>query len=435
MSEHDLTRPDWVRRVNLMGSALGDPALLVALDPDELLDAARASTGLADFGDDDWEPPFRTLVAGMNDLSELNVVGRLSARFELLRCLQTRLRLVDLWSRDPDVLAADVVAPVFILGPPRTGTSILLELLALDPGLRPIVAHEAHHPLGRPPGAGEATALECSEPEQELWADIAPELMTMHELRSDLPCECVHFCSPELRSWHWPMMHELGHLGTTRDNLPIYKWHKRFLQTIQHRDGSPRTFLLKSPAHLGSLAELLAVYPDARMIHTHRDPLKFVGSSANITATLCRMRSERVDKAGRGPLMSLAYQLMLGLVMGQRASGEVPADQMADLHFRDLMRDPVGAVSGAYAHLGMDFPDEMRESVPEYLADKPKDKFGPHLYDPASLGLDEVGLRADYADYITHYQIELETSVPPLANRPSGRPLNGHMEGHFEGGE
>ncbi len=412
MSEHELIRPEWVRRLNLFGSSVGDPALMVGLDPDELIDAARTSMGLDDFGDDDWEPAFRLLLGALEKNAALTVIGRLSARGELLRCLQLRLRLADLWSREPDALATPVTAPEFILGPPRTGTTILLELLALDPALRPVIAHEAHHPLGPPAGAGGLDAAQCSEPEQELWADIQPEFMTMHELRSDLPCECVHFCAPEFRSWHWPMMHDLGDvdgLGMGTDFGPIYAWHRRFLQTLQHLDGTPQTFLLKSPAHLGSLADLLAVYPDARMIHTHRDPLKFVGSSANLTATLHWMRSVELDKSGRGPLMSLAYQLMLGLVMGQRAAGDVPEAQMADLHFTDLMADPVAAIERTYAHLGLDFPDEMRTSIPHYLADKPKGKFGAHRYDPDALGLDESALRSDFADYIARYDITLES--------------------------
>jgi hypothetical protein len=410
MSDGDLVRPDWVRRLNLFGSAVGDPALLVGLDPDELLEAARTSTGLSDFGDDDWQPAFRAVVGAMERNAELTVIGRLSARGELIRCLQTRLRLTAHWSKRPEILTAAVVAPLFVLGPPRTGTSILLELLALDPNLRPVLAHEAHFPLGPLPGI-EASAVECSEPEQEFWADIQPEFMTMHELRSDLPCECVHFCSPEFHSWHWPMMHALGDvdgLGQGAGMPEIYAWHKRFLQTLQDRDGIPQSFLLKSPAHLGSLAELLSAYPDARLIHTHRDPLKFVGSSANLTATLQWMRGTSLDKTGRGPLMSLAYQLMLGMVMAQRDSGVVPAGQIADLHFQDLLADPADAISRAYDHLGMELPAEMREAVPAYLASKPKGKFGPHRYYPASLSLDEAGLRSEFADYINRYNVALE---------------------------
>ncbi len=400
-------RPDWVRRLNLFGDSVGGAVNLVSLDPDELIDVARSTTGLDDFGDNAWEPAYRTLLAGIEAHADLNVVGRLSTRAEILRCLQLRLRLNRHWSEVPAIRQQPIVAPVFILGPPRTGTTILLELFALDPSLRPVIAHEAHHPLGTLDGV-ETSAVEASEPEQEFWADIQPEFMTMHELRSDLPCECVHFSAPVFDSWHWPMMHDLGDGEPLADMTATYGFHNAFLQTLQHADGSPQTFLLKSPAHLGSLTALLETYPDARMVHTHRDPLKFVGSSASITTTLHWLRSDSVTPAERGPLMSLAYQLMLALAMGQRDSGEVPADQMTDLHFRDLMGDPVGTVERAYRDLGMVFPDEMRESIPEYLASKPKDKFGKHLYDAAGLGLDESQVRDDFADYISRYDIELE---------------------------
>ena len=405
--------PDWLRRLNLFGDAVGSASHMVSLDPDEMLDTAMASTGCSDFADVlGWQAGYRELVSALQNNAQLTVFGRLSARGEIIRNLQTRLRLVDLWQRNPEIRSEPVVAPVFILGPPRTGTSILLELLALDPGLRPVIAHEAHHPLGPLGGGGVSAALDSSEPEQEFWADVHPEFITMHELRSDLPCECVHFVQPEFRSWHWAMMHNLGDVES-RDEpqamTAVYDFHEGFLQTLQYLDGEPRTFLLKAPAHLGSLAELLAQYPDARMIHTHRDPLKFIGSSANLTGVLHWMRSEAVDMSVRGPLMTLAYQFMLSGVIAQRQSGAVPAEQMADIHFRDLMGDPVNAIKRAYEHLAMPCPDEMAESVPAYLADKPKGKFGPHRYEPSRLGLDESTLRADFASYISHYGVALES--------------------------
>jgi hypothetical protein len=369
-------RPDWVRRINLFGDAVGDPHNLVSLDADEMIETARRTTGLAEFGDGAWEAPYRSTLSAIDAHGELTVLGRLSTRAEILRCLQTRLRLEDLWAREPDVRSAPITRPVFILGPPRTGTSILLELMALDPTLRPIIAHEAHNPLGPLPGV-DRSVLELAEPEQEFWADIQPEFMTMHELRGDLPCECVHFVAPVFDSWHWSMMHNLAETPNA-GSAPIYEFHKAFLQTVQHLAGRPQNFLLKSPAHLGSLTDLLAVYPDARLIHTHRDPLRFVGSSANIITALRWMRSDNHDGSDAGPLMSLAYQLMLGLVMGQRASGEVPKSSMADLHFTDL-------------------------------AAKPKGKFGTHSYDPVALGLDESVVRSEFANYIDRYGIELET--------------------------
>ncbi len=408
-----LVHPDWLRRLNLFGDAVGSASRMVSLDPDEMLNTAAESTGYSDFGDEHrWEEGYRAMVAALEANAALTVFGRLSARGEILRNLQTRLRLVDLWRQHPEIRSEPVVAPVFILGPPRTGTSILLELLALDPGLRPVIAHEAHHPLGPLPDTGTGTVMQISEPEQEFWSDVHPEFITMHELRSDLPCECVHFVQPEFRSWHWAMMHGLGDVESRNDALAmtaVYAFHEGFLQTMQYLDGEPQTFLLKSPAHLGSLAELLAQYPDAKMIHTHRDPLKFIGSSANLTGVLQWMRSDAVDMTIRGPLMTLAYQFLLSGVIAQRQSGAVPAEQMADIHFLELMSDPVDTIKRAYEHLAMPFPDEMAESVPAYLADKPKGKFGPHRYEASRLGLDESTLRDDFFDYIDHYGVALES--------------------------
>jgi len=407
----ELSHPDWVRRLNLFGDAVGDPRSLVALDPDELLAVAQASTGRTDFGDEDgWSVGYDNLIRHLDTNANLTVLGRLSARAEILRNLQTRLRLVDYSTTHPDVLDEPIVAPVFIVGPPRTGTSILLELLASDPGLRPVRAHEAHFPLGPLPTSGR-TAMELAEPEQEFWADIHPDFQAMHELRSDLPCECVHFVQPEFRSWHWSMMFDLN--GLTDQTTPaatrsIYAFHKRFLQTLQHRDERRSTFLLKTPAHLGFLPELFATYPDARVVFTHRDPVKFIGSSANLTGVLHWMRSDEVDLSIRGPIMAAVYEIMLGGAMNQRTAGHVPAAQITDVHFRALMADPVAAIEEAYQKLGLPFADSMRRSVPEYLAAKPKGKFGIHRYDPAQLGLDESALRDQFSEYINHYNVVLE---------------------------
>ncbi|MEM9468173.1 MAG: sulfotransferase [Actinomycetota bacterium] len=411
----ELAHPDWVRRLNLFGDAVGSARHLVALDPDELIDVATSSTGLDDFAaDDGWESGYRGLVTHLDTGVPLTVLGRLSARAEIVRNLQTRLRLAAYWDDHPDALDEEIVEPLFIVGPPRTGTSILLELLAEDPALRPVIAHEAHYPLGPLPGS-DRDATEVAQPEQEFWADIHPDFMAMHELRSDLPCECVHFVQPEFRSWHWSMMFDLNDLpdrSTPEANQAIYRFHKRFLQTLQHRDRRRGErvgrFLLKTPAHLGFLPELFATYPDARVVFTHRDPLKFIGSSANLTGVLHWMRSDDVDLSVRGPIMAAVYEILLGGAMQQRIAGAVPGEQITDVHFRTLMADPVAVIEAAYSELGLPFDPSLRTSIPAYLDAKPKGKFGVHRYDPGRLGLDESGLRGQFADYIAYYDVELE---------------------------
>ncbi|MCI0635235.1 MAG: sulfotransferase, partial [Actinobacteria bacterium] len=198
-----LTHPDWVRRLNLFGDVVGDPRRIVSLDPDELLGLARAMTGCDDLGEDDWpgwEETYRRTVTAIDAEADLHVLGRVLTRGETLRALATWLRLQRMWSERPEVLAEPIAAPVFVVGPPRSGTTILHELLALDPQLRAPLAWEALYPLR---GMSAERRRELAECEQELWADIHPEFMTMHELASYLPCECHHFVMYDFASPYW----------------------------------------------------------------------------------------------------------------------------------------------------------------------------------------------------------------------------------------
>ena len=201
-------------------------------------------------------------------------------RGEVLRMLQTWLRLQATWSATPAIAAEPVEAPLFVVGPPRTGTTILLELLALDPSLRAPLAWEALHPLpvaDDPVPSIERRGPTLSECEQEFWSDVHPEFMTMHELASDLPCECVHFLAYDFAGPHWSMLYDtptftgwqLEHVE--HRSTRVYRLHRRMLQTFQH-GSEPRRWLLKSPGHLQTLAQVFAEYPDAKVIHTHRDP-------------------------------------------------------------------------------------------------------------------------------------------------------------------
>ena len=421
-----LDHPDWVRRLNLFGDAVGDPRFLVSLDPDELLELARASTGLVDLGEADWpgwESTFRAFISSVDRESQLHLLGRVITRGEVTRMLQTWLRLQAHWSATPEVPAEPIDAPLFVVGPPRTGTTILLELLALDPALRAPIAWEAVQPLPllAEPAADRAERRRLAESEQEFWADIQPEFMAMHELASDLPCECVHFLAYDFAGPYGSMHYDAPSFnGWQLENLDaltrVYRLHRRMLQTFQHAgdprgatvDGSTRRWLLKSPAHVSTLPQLFAEYPDALVIHTHRDPRKFMASLVSLLGVLRFMRSDGVDPVALGPILELTYQMFLEGAMAQRADGSVPAERIVDSHFLDLMADPVANLHGLYEQLGFDWPAGHDVRVRDYLANKPKGKHGTHSYTFESVGLDEDHVRATFARYVAHYGITEE---------------------------
>lgn len=412
-----VTHPDWVRRLNRLGDAAGSAASVVSLASQEMLATARRTTGLHDLGEGDWpgwEETYHRLLTAISEESELNLLGRLTTRAEVLRCLRTWLRLQDHWTATPAVLTESIEAPLFVVGPPRTGTTILLELLALDPQLRAPLAWEALHPLPRPVLDGDvARRVAVAEAEQELWADIDPEFQTMHDLRSDLPCECLHFLSYDFATPYWSMFYDtptfVGWSLERVDELVgrMYRLHRRFLQTLQHGE-TPRPWLLKSPGHLATLPALFAEYPDARVVFTHRDPRKFVASLVSILVVLRRMRSDSVDVAGLGPAMQVTYQMFLEQAIEQRAAGLVPDDQIVDSHFLDLMADPVAALRTIYERFGLAWPAGHDATVREYLASKPKGKFGAHRYSFEEVALDKDAVRSAFAPYTSHYRITEE---------------------------
>jgi hypothetical protein len=328
------------------------------------------------------------------------------------------LYLQDAWTATPALRDVRIDGPLFVVGPPRSGTTILFELLALDRGMRSPLAWEALAPL--PVAAASAAddrarRIALAQCEQELWADIHPEFMTMHELASDLPCECMHFLAFDFAGPYWSMLYDtpsftawqLEHLEVLSR---VYRLHRRMLQTFQH--ASPGTegqrWLLKSPGHLQTLAQVFAEYPDARVVHTHRDPRMFIASLASLLSVLRFMRSDDVDVAALGPMMELTYQMFLEQVIAQRADGEVPNDRIVDSQFLDLMADPVGALRKIYDQLELDWPDGHDDVVRSYVAAKPKGKHGAHRYTYADVGLDEAHVRATFAGYVAHYGITEE---------------------------
>ena len=446
-----LVRPDWVRRVNLMAGSVGGRARdLVPLDAADMLDTAAVALGglpAGDLGDPRWQERFEALVAAV-DAAGMHVVGRLMTKQELLRALRTRLLLTAAIDTAPEIRDRPVTAPVIITGPARSGTSILFELLALDPELRAPTAAEALHPVALPearagaavlpearagaavlpearagaavlpearaaalPGARAAGAATLPEPlvlsecEQEFWADVQPEFQALHELRSDLPVECVTVTQGSFCGFHWSMIVPME--GWLPDPAVNYAYERQFLQVLQHGAG-PTQWVLKTPAHLMLLPLLFAEFEDAWVVQTHRDPAKTMPSTVSTTAMIQWLRTDDVDVDRTAQHVQAVFAAGLNGSVDLRTSGAVPAERFVDVHFTELMGDPVSTMSAAYARMGRDFTDNHAAAVLDYLAHKPKGKFGVHRYQPEDWGFTAESLREAMAPYIDHFGVASE---------------------------
>jgi Sulfotransferase family len=399
-------RPDWVRRVNAMGSASGGPRRLVPIDAGELIEQARASTGIADpadLGDGDWEARLRALVDAVN-CSDLHVVGRLMTREELIRGLRTRFLIGERRRREPSIVDEVIKAPLIVTGPARSGTTILFELLGLDPGLRTPTATDVIHPVA-PDGTGEDERRAMTEAEQEFWADVQPEFAAIHELRSDLPVECITICAPSFAGSHWSMV--LTDQGDWQPDVTAdLAFHRVLLQTVQHRR-APRRWLLKTPGYVFMLDDLLAAYPDASIVLTHRDPARTMPSTVSTAALVRWLRTDSVDLDVLSALIGALFSDALNAIAHRRADGSLPGTY-GDVRYADLMDDPVAAIAGAYRAIGRELTGEHRDAIRRYVAANPRGQHGTHHYTADDWGFDAAKLRTDLADYMACFAVPAE---------------------------
>ncbi len=377
--------PEWLGAMNQEGSYF-NLAAVVPLDEASLLQHACRTTGLDDFGGELWRQPFRVLIQSLQEEAQLTLMGRLMARSDIILWLSTRLQVTDTLKRYPQILDEEIVAPMVIVGLPRSGTSILFELLSQDSDVGVPLMWEALQPCPPPESATYTTdpRIEQADKLFTQWNRVAPEFASMHEMRGDIPAECGLLMAGTFVSDHCACLHQTNSYSAwclTADFQPVYDYHKTILQILQWRNPRKR-WLLKAPEHQVHLDTLLHVYPDACIVQTHRDPIKCMASTASMMGTLYYMRSDQPFNAQLfdNIIMGEATAQRLEFVIAQRESGVVPAANIVDSRYQDLMDNPLGCISSIYAHFGMHLSDTTRERMLGYLRDKPQGKFGQHSY-------------------------------------------------------
>lgn len=415
-------RPAWVRATNAAGRALESAGLRSRLDEETLLSSAVKRTGLSDFGDERFREPLGVFLRALEREAALTPIGRLLARHEVRTLLENRLRVEETFRRRPEIARERIDAPLFVTGTGRSGTSLLHELLAQDPRHRVLLSWEALHPC---PASGAASGadladrrgdepddprIRTAERELRLWERIAPEYRTMHENGALVPQECIyltaHAFASDLLSGSYTVPSYAAWLAAA-DPRPAYLTHRRLLALLQWRRRGER-WVLKAPSHLWSLEALLAVYPDARVVITHRDPLAVLASMTSLMATLVWIRSDRVDPTPLGRRMVKSLAAVLGRMTRLRDDGVLPSERVHDVRYRDLLDDPIAAVAGLYDHFGLALDAEAESRMRAYLAAKPRGRHGAHAWRLADTGVDVEEARKLFAVYRERYGVEAE---------------------------
>jgi Sulfotransferase family len=407
-------RPAWVRAVN---AGEVEPIREIAelpLDAAGLLAEAHAQLGLAvgdvseDVVDDGYREALEILVRALEDEAELTLLGRWLTRRFLLRLLEVRLQVLAYVAADPGVRDEVVRAPVIVTGAPRTGTTILYDLMAEDPTLRTPYGWELLRPVPPPLPGGEDGRVDLAERELRAMAVATTSLDSIHVYSARAPKECLSSMSFAFRSEEFTTRYRIP---TYRDWLaasdpaPAYAWHRLVLQVLQRRTPTSQ-WVLKSPVHAHALPAVQAEYPDARVVVTHRDPLAVLGSLTSLVATLRWAHSDAVDYGELARENADRWSATLDRLVTERDDPALTL-RVVHSHYASFVDDPLATVGEIFRELDLPLTTEVAGRMAGFLVKRPR---GGHSYSFEQLGLDRTEARARFTRYQAAFAVPNELS-------------------------
>lgn len=385
-----------------------------SLDVASILGEARERAGgLEDFGDGPFQAPMERLLASLESEGRLNGIGRLIARERVLGHVVNRLGYVGDRKRFPAIAEEEIVRPLFIVGLPRTGTTILHDLLAQDPENRAPITWETMFPSPPPEAATFDTdprIARCAATFPGVDAQI-PAFKAMHPMGATLSQECVTMMGETMCT---PLFHNQFRVPSYQDWVDaeadwshVYTFHRRQLQHLQWRNRRER-WVLKTGAHMWGLEHLLRTYPDARIVFTHRDPVKSMTSYASLTSLVRSMGSDEVDPLEIAADWTARLNRVLQHAIDVRRANAYPDAIFYDMYFPDFVADQLAEAEKIYAAFDLELTPVASARMQAFIADNPKGKHGIHRYAPEEYGVDPKSVRHTFRSYIEHFDLAPE---------------------------
>jgi hypothetical protein len=411
----DLADPQFAPEVVEMMEAVRPVAETLDLGLDALTAQASAETGLDDFGDDRFREPLTVLIGALEADTTRSALGRVAAHGLLTQLLRNRLLLQDLLTEHPEIRDVRIERPIVIVGQPRTGTTHLHNLIASDPAMRSLPYWESLEPV-LPRAERDAVAAGAPDPRRERtgvglgFLDVAmPHFKRMHEMTVDHVHEEIQLLAIAGSTMLFEtmgLMPAWKHWYTDNDQTPFYEDLRTILQVLQWQRGGTR-WVLKSPQHMEQIQPLLAVFPDATFVFTHRDPVSVMASNATMLTYTARSSHDVIDPHAIGTYWSDRIEEMLNA--GMRDHERFPPGQMIDVAFTDFMADEAATVERIYEVADQPFTDVTRAAMDTFVADNPRGRHGGLVYDlEGDFGVDPAARRAAMRPYTDRFDITLE---------------------------
>lgn len=413
----DLAEPVFPDHIAEIMASVEPIASGIVFEPAALKDAASTATGLDDFGDPRFEEPLAVLCKAMTHDVELSPMGRVAQHTLFVQLLANRLLVQHELARHPAILDRPVEAPIVIAGLPRTGTTHLHNLLAADPHLRTLPYWEALEPVlpdhERTGADGSATDPDprLARTDGALWFvnEAMPHFVRMHEMTTRHTHEEIQLLALDFSTMLFEATMPLPRYRDwfdANDQTESYRYLRTVLQVLTHLragEGAGDRWALKSPQHLAQFGPLMAAFPDATVVVTHRDPVAVTASMATMAAYSSRLNVAHPDPLAIGAYWADRVEHLLRSCVRDRDL--LPAGRSIDVRFDEFMADDLAMAQRVYDVARQPWTSDVATALHTYVAEHPRGRHGTVVYDPAQVGLDPVERRAALAFYADRFAV------------------------------
>jgi hypothetical protein len=374
---------------------------------DELHEWVTQQTGNDDFGPDDYRAGLEVLLLSMDFDPRFTEQGRRIAWGEIYSALAARAHAIRAMKETPGFDRTPIARPIVITGIPRTGTTALHKLMAVDPQFQGLQGWLLTAPMPRPPRATWEADPAFQDAVERLNARFGaqPSLRAAHNIVAEEVDECLGVLRQSFVSNFWTCPWTAPSYGLwwqTQDEAQSYRHYARVLQLIGHGEPEER-WLLKNPGHIHHLDQLFAVFPDALVIHTHRDPAKAIPSLCGLLAPIHHFM-ETSEAGVQARLLGVRETEKWADAMRRcEPVRERHSGQILDVVHGDFHRDPVGTIARIYDFADLSLSPETEAAMAERISASPELSHGVHRYDLADFGLTATGVRERFGDYTDRF--------------------------------
>jgi hypothetical protein len=373
-----------------------------------IIEGAKSATGLSNFGPDGWQEGLEILTDSANREADLNEQGVAAFTGQCTLFLMRRLEIEDWYARHPEIDEEQIVAPLMVLGLPRTGSTALHCQLGEDPNVRVMRNWECMAPCPPPEAATYWSDPRIAQMEEQmkLREQLTPRMKQMLPSTATTPTEDQVTMGFDFKSQMFQSSFRIPTyvewFNHKADLVPTMLYVKRVLKLLQWRC-PPKNWRLKNPTYSLLIDALDKVFPDARYVMTHRDVADVIPSVADLYYELSRNNTDHPDKPWMGTLMRECCALGMQRMIDFRDKGN--EHRFFDIHFAPFQKDPFPSLEGLYRFLGEELTQQTRDNVLRWRAEQPRDKHGLHEYDPSEFGLDREELREYFKFYSDRFQV------------------------------